>query len=233
MGCTVLDGITGTLNLSKANPATAEVKAEGEQITQGINSPSSIKLEPLRYGVSDKWSKELLAQENPAVHAALLADMYAACDRKITEDVFKKSKEEAREIATTFDEAGFNKLMAEVELSGSFAMSRSLFFKGKDVKYDEGSGRRLLELTKQNGIGNTWEEIQTFYSSLFKDTAKDTRMVYGAWSEMWIGLWSGLEILINPFTYQKEGQIEITVNRLANMGIRNNAAFVKSGHIEG
>ncbi|QZT38705.1 hypothetical protein K5X82_07345 [Halosquirtibacter xylanolyticus] len=233
MGCTILEGVHGVLKLSKASAATAETKNEGEAITQGINKPESVTLSPIRYGVSDKWSQELLSQENPAVHAALLNDMYKACDRKITEDVFAKAKAAAREVTAAFDEAGFNKLMSEVELPGAFAMSRNLFFKGKAIKFDEGSGRRLLEIGKQNGVGLNWEGVGSFYTSLFKDAAKDKRLLYGAWSEMWVGLWSGLEVLINPYTYQKNGETEITVNRLANMAVRNNAAFVKSTHIEG
>lgn len=233
MGCTILEGVKGTLKLSKASAATADRKGEGEEITNGVEAPTSLTLTPLRYGVSDKWSQELLSQENPAIHAALLGDMYKACDRKITLDVFAKAKKDAREIPSTFDEPGFNKLMENVELPGAFAMSRSLFFKGKGLKFDEGSAKRLLEVGKLNGIGLTWEGVQAYYSSLFEDGAKDKRLIYGAWSEMWIGLWSGLEVLINPFTYQKEGETEITVNRLGNMAVRNNAAFVKSNHIEG
>ena len=43
--------------------------------------------------------------------------------------------------------------------------------------------------------------------------------------------WGGLEMLINPFTYQKQGQIEITINRLGGMACRNDAAFARTKNL--
>jgi hypothetical protein len=233
MGLTVLPGLQGTIKLGKKTPDEAEVVAEKEEITQTANTESFVTMSPERYGITDIFTKELLAQRNPAVHAAIVADMVKGCDRKITADVYTIALAAASEVAQgALTVAGFNALMAAIDLDGAFAMDRGSFFEAKGMKVDAGSGRFLASITNANGVGQTYDGARIFYSTLFADGNAKQYAIYGGWEEMYLGFWGALEVLLNPYTYQKKGQIEMTVNRLADVVCRNSGAFVRTPDLD-
>lgn len=233
MGLTILPGLHGQIKLGKKTPDQATKVAEAADLTAESNVPSFVTLSPERFGITDIFTKELLAQENPAVQAAIVADMVKGCDRGLTAEVYTVALAAATEVAAgALTVAGFDALMAAVDIDGAFAMDRGSFFEAKAVKLDAGSGLFLTSLGAENGVARSYDGAKIFYSTLFADGANKQYAIYGAWSEMYIGLWDALEILINPYTYQKSGQIEMTVNRLADTACRNSAAFVKSPDLD-
>jgi hypothetical protein len=233
MGLTILPGLQGTIKLGKKAPDEAEVVSEKSEITQTANTESFVTMSPERYGITDIFTKELLAQRNPAVHAAIVADMVKGCDRKLTADVYTIALAAATEVSTgALTVAGFNALMAAIDLDGAFAMDRTSFFEAKGVKVDTGSGRFLVGMTGANGVGQTYDGARVYYSTLFADGDAKQYAIYGAWEEVYMGFWGALEILLNPYTYQKKGQIEMTVNRLADVVCRNSGAFVRTPDLD-
>lgn len=233
MGMTVLPGLKGQLKLGKKTPDVAEKVGEETAITQQGAVPTHVIMAAERFGITQNFTKELLAQENPAVAAAIVGDMVTGCDRAITAEAYAVALAAATEVAAgAITKAGFDALMGAVDIDGAFAMDRASFFAAKGVKIDTGSGRFLTTLGAMNGVGVTYDGVKSLYSTLFADGANQQYIVYGGWKEMYLGFWGALEILINPFTYQKEGEIEITVNKLADVKSRNDSAFVKSPDLD-
>lgn len=233
MGCTIMPGLQGSFKLAKKAPDVAEEYAEKATITKKPAVPTYVTMSPSRIGITETWDKELLAQENPQVHAAMIADMIKGVDRKITAKVYAVALAAASEVAAgALTMAGFNALMGAVDLDGAFAMDRASFFTAKGVQIDAGSGKFLSTLTGKNGIGVTHDGANVFYSTLFDDGAAKQYAIYGAWSEIFIGLWGALEMLFDPYTLQEEGQVRTTVNKLTNIVCRNDAAFVKSPDLD-
>jgi len=233
MGLTVLEGIQGNLKIGKKAADVAAEYAEKATVTQTASVPEFLDITPVAFGITDIFTKELLAQENPKVHQQILADMVKGIDRKLTSKAYAIALAAATEVSGgQITEAGFNAMAAAIDIDGAFAMDRESFFAAKAVKFDAGSGIRLAKNGSMNGIGEAWDGTQIFYSTLFADGANKQYVVYGAWSEIWAGFWGALEILINPYTYQKTRQIEVTVNKLGNMVCRNSAAFVKSPDLD-
>jgi len=233
MGMTVLPGLQGQIKLGKKTADVAGKFAEKEAVNINTSAPSYITLSPERYGMTDIFTKEVLGQANPAVQAAIINDMIAGCDRKLTAEAYTVALAAATEVATgALSKNGFDALMGAVDLDGAFAMTRASFFAAKGVKIDAGSGLFLASLTGENGIGVTYDGAKIIYSTLFADGANKQYAIYGGWSEMYVGFWGALEILLNPYTYQKTGQIEMTVNRLADVACRNTAAFVRTPDLD-
>jgi len=235
MGLTVLNGLTGSLKIGKKTPDVAGTYAEKSAITQTAAVPTFEDMSPEAVGMTDIFTKELLAQENPQVHLAIINDMVKGIDRKYTGIAYTTALAAATEVtAGALTPAGFNALMAAVDTDGAFAMARSTFFEGKGVDITGGEvGKFLLEMQgSNNGVGRSFDGVNAYYSTLFADGAAKKYVVYGAWGEIWVGFWGALEILVNPYTYQKTRQIELTVNKLGKMVCRNDAAFVKSPDLD-
>ena len=233
MGATIIDGAHGSIKLSKKAPNIGQQVAEAAALSNNSTNPATgDTLTPKRYGDTDVWTAELMAQQNPAIHAKLMSDLLKGCDRKITTDVYTHILAGATAVATgALTEAGLNALMNQVDGEGAFVMSRTSFYAGKIVKFDTGSGLRLLN-AKSAGIGETWEGVPVFYSSLFSDGAAQQYVAYGDMSELFIVRWGAVEVLFDPYTLSPNGETRVTVNRLADMGVRNDAAFAKSPDLD-
>lgn len=233
MGCTIMQGLQGSFKLAKKAADVAGEFAEKAAITTKPAVPTYVTMTPSRIGMTETWDKELLVQENPLVHAAMIADMVKGVDRKITAKTYATALLAATEVpGVALTVAGFNALMAAVDTDGAFAMDRASFFAAKAVPVDEGSGKFLTALTGKNGIGVTYDGAGAFYSTLFDDGAAKQYILYGAWSEIFIGMWGALEMLFDPYTLQEEGQVRTTVNKLTNIVCRNDAAFKRSPDLD-
>lgn len=233
MGLTILNNLQGTIKLGKKTHDVAGKYAEAGEIVAESNVPSFVTMTPERFGITDAFSKELLAQINPAVQAAIVADMIKGCDRKLTAEVYAVALAAAGSVAAgAITEAGFNALAAAVDMDGAFAMDRGSFFDAKAVKFDAGSGVRLATQGATNGRGQTWDGTPIYYSNLFDDGTNQQYVVYGAWSELWLGFFGGLEIVMDPYTRARYGEIVMTVNRLADAIVRNSGAFKKSPDLD-
>jgi hypothetical protein len=232
MGLTVIEGLQGTLKLGKKTHDVAGKYGSSAEVTAESNIPSFVTAAPERFGITDGFTKELLAQENPRVQAAIVADMIKGIDRAITAEVYTVALAAAGEVAAgAITEVGFNALMSAVDGQGAFAMDRASFFAAKAVAFDSGSGMRLATQIK-NGFGKTWDGVDIFYSNLFADGTAKQYVVYGDWSELWLGFWGGLEIILDPYTRARYGEIQMTVNRIADAIVRNSGAFKRSPDLD-
>ncbi len=235
MGCRYLPNLQGTITLPHKSPRTAQAVAEKVALTHDTVTSSGVVMAPARVGDSQIWSKELLASENPSLHEAMIQDMLIGLDRQITADVYTKAIAGSTEVTGfTVTKPGFDSLMAgaEVENEGSFAAARSTFFEAKAVAIDAGSGRFLASLSGQKDMGQTYEGVPFFYSSLFSDGADKKYVLYGDFYNIVVGDWGMYEVIINPYTYAKEGQLEITVSRIVKVVMHNPAAFVRSQDLD-
>jgi hypothetical protein len=63
-------------------------------------------------------------------------------------------------------------------------------------------------------------------STLTKGTSSDCHaIIFGAWEQMLIGEWGALEVIADPFRLKKQGMIEVTSFQMADIALRQAAAF--------
>jgi hypothetical protein len=51
--------------------------------------------------------------------------------------------------------------------------------------------------------------------------------LFGNWSDLVIGQWGGVDLLVNPFTKGKEANVEIIINAWFDSAVRRAASFCK------
>lgn len=235
MGITVLPGLTTSVTVNKKAAAVASEYAVGAPVTAQGGNPEGVILTPKRIGISDLFGKELLSQGNPMVQAAIINDLIKGADRRLTAKVWDTARAAAiAVVGAGLDMDGFNALMAEVDGDGAFLMARSTFFKAKAEPIDAGSGKFLTTLNPAlgAGFGMTHDGADVFYSKLFTNPVNEEYAVYGAMAEIWAGLWGAIEVLVNPYTHDSEGQVKLTVNRIADMVCRNDEAFSRTPDLD-
>ncbi len=61
---------------------------------------------------------------------------------------------------------------------------------------------------------------------LFVTSAMATgRVVFGNWNDLLVANWGGMDVLVNPYTYAKTGQVELVINTYWSWAKRRDASF--------
>lgn len=50
-------------------------------------------------------------------------------------------------------------------------------------------------------------------------------IIFGVWSELYIGEWGAMELIVDPYSKKKQALIEVTMHLMADIGLRHPAAF--------
>jgi hypothetical protein len=237
MGATVMAGLKGTINLPYEDPIIADLYAELAPVAGDVITPEGILVQPHRFSVQKTFTLETMNSATDAFLASVLTDMVKGTDRRITAEIYTKILGYASEVAAadSISKGGFDALMAGAEVEGAGAMfsPRATFFEAKSVAIDAGSGRFLVEMIGDSiaSAGRTYDGVPYWYSSLFVDPdipAAQKYFVYGAPEKVLIGDYGTVEIIIDKFTKAAEGQVIVTVNKIADVKVLNPNAFAKS-----
>lgn len=104
----------------------------------------------------------------------------------------------------------------------------------KQVLVDSGSGRFLLEGRLTNDFesqGLQMNGYQTLVSNQIpKDLTKGTgtnlsAIIFGNWSDLLIGMWGGLDILVNPYSLDTKGAVRVTAFQDVDINVRHPQSF--------
>lgn len=88
----------------------------------------------------------------------------------------------------------------------------------KRVTKDAGSGRFLLE-------GKEIDGYLAVSTSLVPTLGGNKVLIYGDWSQMFIGEWGSISMIVNPWTKIKQNSLEVVVNAHADVQIAQAKAF--------
>lgn len=246
MGARTLTGLTGNLSIPREtdSPAVGWV-AENAALSSDDANFDSVTLSPKHVGALSEWSRNMLLQASPDVET-LLRQMLA------------------RNIALAIDLAaiqggGTNQPDGVLETSGiaTQAYTTDLFTTTAEMiaKCDianVGGARRgflttnlikkicSLELDANKlpvGVPAIFHNEAVTFSNQVPTTlgsGDEHGLIYADWSELMIGLWSELDILVNPFesTAYSKGNISIRAMATCDIAVRHPLAFVSATGVE-
>lgn len=241
LGARTLSGLTGNVTIpgEKAAPSVAWV-AENSGLSATDAQFREIGLTPKHLGSLSEFSRNMLLQSSPDIEALLRRMM-------------------ARDIALEIDRAAINGagngptgLLATSDVQ-SATYATSIFHTtaemiGKADAENVGASRRFLTtnkvkelcLTAQDDSGKPlplsaiFHDVETTFSNQAPSNLgagnDESALIYGDWSEMLIGVWSALDVLVNPYeesAYMK-GNVMVRSMATVDMAVRHPKAFVKA-----
>lgn len=239
LGATVLNGLHGNISIPRETDSP-QVGWVAENAALGSDDPDfdSVTLSPKHVGVISEYSRNMILQSSPDVEALL---------RKMM----------ARNIALGIDAAAIRgggsnqpvgilggisgiQTVAVTDLFTAAASAVAL----ADVANVGGSPSFLttplvrkiaaLAMDKQNnplGVSAVFGGVPVTFSNI--ETADGNSpstyaLIYADWSELVLGIWSELDILVNPYesTAYSKGNISIRAMASVDVAVRHPAAFV-------
>ncbi|OYX76295.1 MAG: major capsid protein [Sphingomonadales bacterium 32-65-25] len=242
LGARTLSGLMGNVEIpgEKAAPAAGWV-AENAGITATDPQFRQVIMSPKHVGSLSEFSRNMLMQTSPGIEALLRQMM-------------------ARDIGLEIDRAaiqggGANQPVGILAAAGTQtqAYATSIFHTnaemiGKANIANVGPSRAFLSTPRVQtiamkalttdklpvGVGTIFHQQPAAFSNLAPDTlgagTNESTLIYGDFSELLIGLWSALDVLVNPYeasAYSK-GNVMVRAMATCDVALRNPAAFVKA-----
>ena len=220
---------TGTGSVNWVENLNSDV--EETKLTTG-----SISLTPKKLGAYVPTGKDLLVQGNPDAVNLVIRDLMALIAQKLSITMLKGNAATPAitglatatgvqtvaiadvSAATWKDMLGFGACVEGLAYSGKleFVMSASDKQAFKGISKDTGSGRFLCEDNQIDG-----------YPVSVDGNLTSGEIFFGDFSNIIVGQWGGLEIMIDPYKYARSGGVEVIASLVADIAVRNPQTFVK------
>ena len=220
LGCNIITNLVNDVQIPVIS--TVNCSWEGETATHSDDTAtfSSVKLSPKRLSCVVPISKMLLQQDSTGVESAIRNEITKAIMGKLEATIFGNAAGTTTKPEGIFYNGGsalttvatFADICAlEANLDGVENYGEKKYLMGTSAKAtlrgtQKGSGTGFIF---ENGeIDGTKTEVTGFVGA--------NNIAYGDWSNLVIGLWSGLDVVVDNYTLASSGCVRLIVNFYAD-----------------
>ena len=250
-GARIMSGLVGDVAIPKANAgATAYWVDEDAAITESTSTWTQVTLTPHTIGAFEDLSRKLLQQTTPAAEKLVRDDIAGSLARGIDLACLHgtNANDQPCGIAATGGigsvAGGTNGLapawthIVALETAvaidnadiGSLAYITSAAVRGKMKETLKVASTDAVMLwaannTPLNGypafVSNQVSDVLTKGTA----TAKLSAIFFGNWNDLLIGMWGGLDVLVNPYILSTTGQVRIQAFQSVDVAVRHAESF--------
>jgi HK97 family phage major capsid protein len=245
MGANYLTGLTGNLPIVRGGLFSSTWAGEGTAVDSAKAALTKITMAAKRLTATGAFSQELLRQSSIDVENWVRNGLIESNALAILAAVINGSGSAPTGILGTANigavAGGDNGLAPAwshiVNLESAVANANADLGKLGYLTNSKVRGK-LKQTLKASGVsGYIWDgkEMNGYQcgvtnavpSSLTKGTSEGvcSAIIFGNWADLMIGEWGGLDIVVDPYTLKKQGDIEITVHTFADVAVGHPASF--------
>ena len=239
-GATVLTGLTGNVAIPRQSGAgTAYWVAESGAPTESQQSIDQVSLTPKTVAAFTDYSRRLMLQSSIDVENMIRTDLATVLALKIdlsglygtgsnseplglklttgvgTEDFAADAPTFAEVVALESDVATANALMGSPVYLMNAAMRGNL----KTTKKDAGSGIFIMENGEVNG-----------YPGVLSNQVAANDLWFGNFADLIIGYFSGLDLMVDPYTHSTSGTIRVVAMQDVDIAVRHPESFTRGNN---
>jgi HK97 family phage major capsid protein len=226
LGVTFYEGLVGNFVVPAMTEDTATFP--GEDVSAGSAGMATVDLTLAARRVShtQNISKETLVQTNPGIYASILQNLVNGVWNAVTNDLFDNLQTDAASAVVTPTAGGLvygDLVKMEASIGGlNVNPASTAYVTTPTVK---------AYLKQKIALGTTvgpaiWYDNEINGYPAYGVPAANTNGVYfGDFSRTAVGQWGGLEIIVDPYTKAKQGEIALTIIGMFDTGCFNAKAF--------
>ena len=222
-GATIYSNLTSDVKIPIMSKSNVTFEAENGDAKDGAGAFNYLKLTPHRLTAYVDISKELLAQDSVDVENAIRTDLVNAINSKLEEAFlsdFTGSAAQPKGVfavvkpssAVTND---FATLVAnEAKVEDSNILNEPVYIlsnKAKAALRAMAKGAST-ELVYENGEVDGTKAYNT-------SNVPASNYLFGDMSSLVIGTWSGLDLIVDPYTQAAKGAVRLVVNMYVDFGV--------------
>ena len=234
-GATMLTGLQGNVKIPKKSAASSGGWfAEGSAASESEMTITSITMSPKTVGAYTDVTRQLMMQGSPDVETLIRTDLAQALALAIDLGALSGSGSSGQPTGirnvsgiNTKDFAATNPTFAEIvgmetevaadnALLGNLAyiMNASMAGALKTTSKDSGSGQFVLQDGQING-----------YRAIVSNQVAAGDAYFGNFADLLIGMWGGLDILVDPYTASTTGTVRIVAMQSVDVAVRHAVSF--------
>lgn len=240
LGATALNNLEGNLDIPGGN-ALATATWEGENDAMASTDPSTrlVEIRPNRLAAYTLISKRLITQSSRDVEAWVRGELSNAIARAVDyagfngnggniEGIMATTGVNEISFAGAVNRADLVNLMTIIDVnnyrSDNMAFVTSPVVKGELLNLEVDSGSGMFVMNPKNDMLLGYKIVTTTHIPTNINSTK-TAVIFGDFSQLAVANWGGVDILVNPYTYSKTSQIEVTVNSEWDVRVLQPKAF--------
>jgi HK97 family phage major capsid protein len=243
LGARVLSGLQGNISIPKetASPAIGWV-ADNAALSSNDADFGSVTMSPKHAGALSEWSRNMLLQASPDVEQLLrnmlARDLALAIDRAAIRGgganepvgVLATAGIQTQAYATSiFNTAA--EMIAKSDIANVGTAQRG-FLTSNTIRKQAMLAQDADKLPV--GVGTIFHNEPVTFSNQVPTnlggTTNNHALIYADWSELLMGIWSEIDILVNPYeaTAYSKGNVSIRAMATVDIAVRHPAAFVSA-----
>lgn len=249
LGARFMTGLKGKLNIPALNAkTTVAFVAENNAPTEGAPTFRQIAMEPRSVSGYVDMSRLLLQNSDPSVEGIIRNDLIRQIAAKIEDvaiegggsneptGILGTSGIGSVALGTTGDAPTWDaivKLVAEVEVDDALNGAAS-FLTNPKVKSKLARTAKVASTDSQMLIAPPFNDLYGYPmavttqvpSDLTKSTGSAlSALIFGVFSELMIGVWSGTDLLVDPYTGSSAGTVRLRIFQEVDVAVRHAESF--------
>lgn len=245
LGVRVLSGLTGNLSIPKyATGTTSGWVAENSALSTGDMTFDSVTMSPKHAGGIAEMSRQLLQQSSPSIEQLVRDDLSFLLAQAIDGAlILGGGTNEPDGVLST---SGIQTAsLATLSWANVLAMLQKLDLVNASAANIVGSTKvksKLMGTLKASGIagylmeGGQMADLPAYFSNQVPEksgTPNTGRLIAGDWSQVMLGIWSEVDLLVNPYesTAYSKGNVLVRAMSTVDIAVRHPEAFVVADDI--
>lgn len=251
LGARVMSGLTSPVSFPKQTGAATAYwmpENDGTDVTASNATLGNVSLAPKTLQATTAFSRQLMAQSSIDVEQFIRNDLAAshalAWDRAVLHGSGSSNEPTGIYTAGSVNSIAmggtpsYGKLIDMVTevlkdnaLMGSLAFATTPGMAGKlaqTVVAASTDSRMIWTGPLNDGQVVGYRAVATNQVLATLGSGSDHGVIFGNWSDVMIGTWGALEVVVDPYALKKQGMIEVTSFQLADIALRHPQSFCKA-----
>lgn len=216
LGITIYNGLpAGDFKVSAMGKGSAAWADETAAASESKNTFSHVTLQPKRISAQLSYSKQFLAQDTIGAEAAIRRDIYNALVAKIQSTMLSADASGSNKPAGIFNGVTAKNISSYAELCDVEATVDDSNVKGERKYLMSNKAKAILRCMPKSSLttelvldGNDIDGTPVIANS----DVPTTQYAYGDFSNIVMGTWGNVDLIIDPYTLAAENSVRIVVN---------------------
>ncbi|PRY70989.1 phage major capsid protein [Halomonas ventosae] len=234
LGVRVLSGLSGDVKIPKHGTglATGWV-TEGGAVPEGEMTFGEVTLSPKHVGGKTEMSRQLIQQSSPDIEALIRGDLSALIAQQIDAAILNgagATGEPQGIIGTTGVQTAnipqtWNTVLGLSEMLELENLEGAAWLTTPTVRTTLGSTEKVSGSGSGFLLENGQMDGKPFWST---NQMPADKLIFGDWSQVLLGIWSEIDILVNPYAEPaySRGGVQVRAMATADVALRHPQAFV-------
>ena len=245
VGANILTGLSANTTIPVTGASSVEWEGEVADANDGGAQFGKVELTPTRLASYVNISKQLLIQNGAAAEQAIIRDLGRATAQKMDEAIFKTAGAAAAaaplslgELATsTISQASFYDLAsimldfvnAEAKIAEVGGLQGNLAYVAHPALMAQLKQSAQVAAVNAGMQGSLINGYPTFFTNgCTKDAGVSADFYFGDFSKLYMGMFGGLDIMVDPYSVAANVQTRLVLNQYMDWGVSDGAGFVKA-----